>query len=138
MLLCKVYEHRGCANPTPAWPLNTTAEPCPVSQWSQWSPCDASCGSGQRTRVRLTLPPALQLSTLACSSLAPFIQMQACVSDTAAACSPADQCSYGAWTNWGPCSAACGGGVQLATRTVSSASCGPVLKTQLCNTQACV
>ena len=97
--------------------------------------CDASCGIGRQTRVRLTLPPSLQKTSSSCSEVGPFIQAQACVVTPACATSG---CTFGTWTNWGPCSATCGGGVQIQTRTVSGTSCGPVLRSQLCNTQVCV
>lgn len=50
---------------------------------------------------------------------------------------------YGAWstTNWGPCSAACGGGTQSRTVSCSTNICNPALtpaSTNVCNTQNCI
>ena len=133
----QVYAHRSCSNPSPPWPPATPSDPCPVSEWSTWSPCDAHCGAGSRTRVRLTLPPSLVRTSASCASLGPFIQARPCV---ARPCAPALSCAFSPWSAFGPCSAPCGGGVQLATRSVTTGSnlCGPVLRTQLCNLQACV
>ena len=91
-----------------------------------------------RTRVRYSLPPTLA-STVACANVASstgggFIQSQAC--NAAQAC-PITGCSFSAWTVWSACSKPCGGGTQVSSRqvTAGATTCGPVLKTQLCNTQ---
>uniref|UniRef100_A0AAZ1XVT6 VWFC domain-containing protein n=1 Tax=Oreochromis aureus TaxID=47969 RepID=A0AAZ1XVT6_OREAU len=42
--------------------FNCTSEPCEVdcqwSTWSQWSPCSASCGTGQQSSIRFVLEPS--------------------------------------------------------------------------------
>jgi hypothetical protein len=61
-----------------------------------------------------------------------------------AACTPVN-CQYGAWSEWGVCSAECGGGTQTSTRgVVSQPSCGGAacseaqqVQQQECNTHAC-
>jgi len=133
-----VFMNRLCPATISKWPAVTTG--CPVSDWSVWSPCDSNCGPGVSTRVRYSLPPTLA-STVACASVASstgggFIQSQAC--NAAKAC-PTTGCSFSAWTVWSACSKPCGGGTQVSSRqvTAGATTCGPVLKTQLCNTQAC-
>jgi len=128
-----VFMHGKCDTAEANWPVATVPEPCPLSDWSVWSPCDTTCGAGTQTRVRMTMPPGRELLSQACAANQ-LIQAQAC---TAAACPTG--CTFGPWTNWGTCSNTCGGGTQIATRTKTAggATCGPVLKTQLCNTQAC-
>jgi peptidoglycan/xylan/chitin deacetylase (PgdA/CDA1 family) len=130
-----VHMHRMCDQAVANWPAVTPSESCPVSEWSDWSDCDVSCGPGTQTRVRLTMPPSLAQTSAACGSV-PLIESRACSGQ--AACS--SSCTYNAWTNWGACSKSCGGGTQIQTRTVKSggSGCGAVLQTQVCNTQACV
>lgn len=54
-----------------------TVDPmCPVSDWSDWSPCSASCGKGVKLRTRLLLvEPALQVK---CSSRVEIVQQSPC------------------------------------------------------------
>lgn len=62
--------------------VNETSLTCPVSDWSVWSPCDATCGVGSQTRVRLSMPPSNQFNSTACSKTQ-FIQLQTCTAATA-------------------------------------------------------
>lgn len=132
-----VHANRFCPQSVAGWPSVTASHSCPVSDWSDWSDCDANCGSGTQTRVRLTLPPSLKQTSAACGSV-PLFESRVCTAATATC--PTTGCEFGSWTKWGSCSATCGGGTQIRTRAVSSggSSCGPVLQTQLCNMHACV
>lgn len=47
---------------------------CLLSEWGQWSECDAKCGSGTRTRTR-TILRAAEMGGKHCGSL---IQRQGC------------------------------------------------------------
>jgi hypothetical protein len=98
--------------------------------------CDTSCGPGTQTRVRYSLPPSLQTLSAACSTF-DFIQQQACTGDTAVC---PTMCVFAPWSTWGPCSRPCGGGTRYQTRLllIGSATCGPLIVTQLCNAHACV
>jgi peptidoglycan-N-acetylglucosamine deacetylase len=134
-----VFSNRFCPQSVANWPSVSTSNPCPVSDWSDWSNCDTSCGTGTQTRVRLTMPPSLKQTSAACGSVSLYESRQC--TGTTSTCSTSSSCGYGEWTNWGSCSATCGGGTQIRTRTTTNfwdPSCGTVLQTQLCNMNACV
>ena len=127
------YMYKDCDRTEITWPSATSTEPCPMSEWSEWSVCDANCGVGSQTRVRLTLPPGREQSKPACGGK-DMIQLRSCRGPTA--CSKT--CVYSAWTHWSECSRNCGGGTRISTRTVySGKDCEPAVRVELCNTQSC-
>ncbi|CAE8682351.1 unnamed protein product, partial [Polarella glacialis] len=74
---------------------------CAISEWEEWGDCTASCGGGQRTRMRQILQPANhggQPCEGELAELAPCNEKHCegnhCV-----------DCQWGAWSNWGDCSA---------------------------------
>ncbi|WAR30605.1 HMCN1-like protein, partial [Mya arenaria] len=101
--------------------------------WGYWSPCTLSCGSGTRTRIRLCNNPAPQHDGLFCSGEE----------------SQLDYCNiHGGWTEWsdyGECSASCGGGHRRRFRSCSSPPpstngrlcSGAIDDSQTCNSQPC-
>ena len=107
---------------------------CPVSDWSDWSPCDTQCGTGTQTRVRMTLMPDMQRRSAACSTTT-LIEAQVC--DTGKKCSPGIR--YSEWSGWSQCSQPCHGGTQIAGRSrVSGPPTGSYMKMRLCNMQPCL
>jgi hypothetical protein len=71
-------EKEKCMGP-PCTAENTeVADPmCPTTQWSDWSPCSASCGRGVKLRTRLLLvEPGLQQK---CSSRVELVQQTPCM-----------------------------------------------------------
>jgi hypothetical protein len=133
------HMHRGCNSLVAGWPTRTILNPCPVSDWSDWSMCDSNCGAGRRTRVRLTLPPGLEKTVWACR-FTPLIEMSTCTG-AVATCDTSSTCKFTPWTAFGSCSRTGGGGTRLKTRQLISGSttnCGPFVMTELCNLRACV
>lgn len=107
---------------------------CVVGPWSSWGTCSMSCGGGTQTRTRsVTTPPAN--GGAACPQLS---ETQSCNTQPC----PVD-CVVGPWSEWGSCSATCGGGSQTRTRLVlthaafGGAPCPMLSETQSCNEQAC-
>uniref|UniRef100_A0A0G4F982 WSC domain-containing protein n=1 Tax=Chromera velia CCMP2878 TaxID=1169474 RepID=A0A0G4F982_9ALVE len=85
---------------------------CKMSEWQPWTPCDAECGEGTRSRRReVTVEPTaggkkcgLVEENEACPGLPPC---------------PVD-CEVGEWSEWSSCSATCGDkGVRFQTQSVT-------------------
>lgn len=114
-----VFAHRYCNDPavigmsqkdaTAVWPSPTPDLPCPLSDWGEWSPCDAACGSGTQTRARLTLPPS-RATTTACTGV-DLVQLQTCANPSLpAACGVVmtpSSCPLSEWVWWNA-SVSCG------------------------------
>ncbi|KAH3860504.1 coadhesin-like [Dreissena polymorpha] len=83
------------------------------SSWSRWSSCTASCGPGHTMRVRSCDQPKPSNGGSMCGGAA--IESQGCQADI--------QCPVdGHWSDWSPwrqCSATCGGGKQIRSRSCS-------------------
>jgi len=113
-------------------------QPCPVNcevgEFSNWSACSQPCGGGTQTRSRtVTTLPAN--GGTACPTLS---ESQPCNQQGCPV-----NCVMNQWSDWGVCSATCGGGSQTRTRTVATpaanggTACGPTSETQPCNTNPC-
>ncbi|MDD9935209.1 MAG: thrombospondin type-1 domain-containing protein [Myxococcales bacterium] len=107
---------------------------CVVSEWAEWSACSVACGGGTQTRTR-TVTTEADNGGAACPEL-----------EDSGACNeqpcPID-CEVSAWTAWGACSVACGGGTQMRTRTVTvepehgGAACPELEGTRECQPDPC-
>ena len=121
--------------------------PCPVDgKWGGWSTCSHSCGEG--VQLRQCTNPAPQHSGRPCAGRA----REACnvVARTTNGAILYTSCPMdGGWSNWSPCSASCGGGVQERACDSPAPSnggrdCGEAGATlsratsDTCNTQPCV
>ncbi len=108
--------------------------PCEVSEFGDWSPCNAGCGSGREWREKKVLVSP-SFGGAPCPRLH---EDRAC---EAFPCPP--QCAYSLWTSWRNCSQPCGGGVKVRSRAIVSSpdgnvdACGAVEETKYCNTQPC-
>jgi hypothetical protein len=130
------YGGAACPDLTETQACNTNPCPvdCVVSDWSSWGTCSAACGGGDQTRTR-TITTQPSIGGAACPDLT---ETQACNTNPC----PVD-CVVSDWSSWGTCSAACGGGDQTRTRTITTqpsyggAACPDLTETQACNTNPC-
>merc|ERR1719198_1860887 len=82
---------------------------CEMSEWSGWSKCTADCEGGVRSRTRsLMIKP--KNGGIACNTAE---ETEAC---NTMSCDR--DCTLADWTDWTPCSVACGGGMQDANKHV--------------------
>lgn len=124
---CPTQTQRDC-NMNSCPPEQVSAN-CKVSDWSSWTDCDKPCGGGTQSRTRTIVTPASGTGT--CAESTSLRESRACNQNE---CTVDCQVS-----DWGACSASCGGGTK--TRTVITQPKGngaicPVLTTP-CNTQQC-
>ncbi|KAL4230559.1 Thrombospondin type 1 repeat-containing protein [Mactra antiquata] len=101
---------------------------CPVdggwTVWSQWTACDAHCGTGIRERWRQCTNPAPMYGGMTCDG--PQLEIIDCNSGIPCAVDG----NWSPWSNWDGCSASCGLGRQSRIRTCSNPR--PAFGGQLC------
>ncbi|XP_012263260.2 spondin-1 [Athalia rosae] len=73
----QIVEKEKCMEPPCAPGTEEVADPlCKVTEWSDWSPCSASCGKGVKLRTRLLMvDPSMQQK---CSSRIELLQQRPC------------------------------------------------------------
>jgi len=112
---------------------------CEMSEWSGWSKCTADCEGGVRSRTRsLMVKP--KNGGISCNTAE---ETEAC---NTMSCDR--DCTLGRWTDWTPCSVACGGGMQSRAKHVMipirgfgkcpKESSRKRFRERECNTQDCV
>ncbi|CAK0903925.1 unnamed protein product, partial [Prorocentrum cordatum] len=110
-------------------PCELGSVPCRVSQWSEWSTCSATCGTGGRQEPRSLSPdplgrPPVGRGGLGCNlSLA---EDRGC-GDALPPC-PAADCAWGGWSPWSLCTATCGGGQRSRAREEATVGGKPCAK----------
>jgi hypothetical protein len=112
---------------------------CEMSEWSGWSKCTADCEGGVRSKTRsLMIKP--KNGGISCNTAE---ETEAC---NTMSCDR--DCRLARWTDWTPCSVACGGGLQSRAKHVLVPTRGfgkcpketsrKRFKERECNTQDCV
>uniref|UniRef100_A0A914UXL1 BPTI/Kunitz inhibitor domain-containing protein n=1 Tax=Plectus sambesii TaxID=2011161 RepID=A0A914UXL1_9BILA len=84
---------------------------CMVTEWSPWSNCSKSCGTGKRQRTR-----SIKVLPRNGGELCPekMVQKRRCQQRPC----PVKSCRVTQWTSWSPCTTSCGAGMQLRQRRV--------------------
>ena len=80
------------------------------SQWKSWSACSVTCGIGEQIRQRNCNNPSPEFGGKKCEGQE--LQMRAC-SKTVCAIDG----GWSVWSNWTDCTARCGNGLRIRTRT---------------------
>lgn len=105
--LCpSLIEQRDCEDTTEC-PIN-----CQVSDWGNWSDCNARCGNGFKKRER----KVIQVPRFGGQECPTLDDYQSCESKID--CN--DDCVVSSWGEWQACSNTCGSGTQIRKRTVVS------------------
>jgi hypothetical protein len=82
---------------------------CQMSEWSGWSKCTKDCEGGVETRTRAIMTKAKNGGE-ACDTV------QEEISCNTGSCDR--DCNLDPWTDWAPCSTACGGGITTRKKRV--------------------
>lgn len=140
----KILRHPGPGRPACPTDLLETRPcvdifPCPIacqlSDWSEWSDCQAECGAGNKFRTREVLRQPEHGGT-PCGPLRETVEClsnRTCVRD----------CEVGEWSEWTPCTAECNGGVRTRRRDViqrpsaNGVPCPDLFEFDDCNTDPC-
>eukprot|EP01134_Creolimax_fragrantissima_P000840 CFRG0840T1 len=106
--------------------------PCVMGPWSNYGPCSATCGPGFQSRDRDIL-----VNATGGGPCYPTTEVDSCL------LTPCTHgCNVSEWSAWSPCSATCGGGTQVANRTITQqptdgTSCPALGKSTDCNLNPC-
>uniref|UniRef100_A0A4W2ED23 Semaphorin-5A n=1 Tax=Bos indicus x Bos taurus TaxID=30522 RepID=A0A4W2ED23_BOBOX len=108
------------------------------SAWTSWSQCSRDCSRGIRNRKRVCNNPEPKFGGMPC--LGPSLEYQEC---NILPC-PVDG-MWSCWSSWSTCSATCGGGHYMRTRSCTNPApayggdicLGLHTEEALCNTQPC-
>ncbi|XP_052241658.1 thrombospondin-1-like isoform X2 [Dreissena polymorpha] len=113
--------------------------PCPVdgnwTDWSSWSTCSITCGSGTHFRIRTCTNPLPAHNGTECEGASE--DNKSCVHEPCR--------GWGQWNEWGSCSSTCGVGIQHRNRSchtpiytsIDDICVGDYTDVQICMPRAC-
>lgn len=123
----------------PTAPPSFRSTDCRLSEWSDKSACDKTCGKGHSRQWRIILEPAYGNGAQCGSTGFETEKITECVEQ--AKC-PVD-CEVSEWKDWQACSVSCGVGTRKRERTVTSQpgagglACPQLEETMSCKERAC-
>ncbi|XP_048581714.1 uncharacterized protein LOC5511228 isoform X2 [Nematostella vectensis] len=111
------------------------------SDWSEWTGCSKTCGTGFRSRIRNCTNPVPDYGGNDCSRLGDNVETQSC--DSGVKC-PVDG-EFSDWTEWTKCTSSCGKGVRSRSRSCTAPApelggkpcVGPTEQTMACDYGDC-
>ncbi|XP_078662008.1 SCO-spondin-like [Branchiostoma floridae x Branchiostoma belcheri] len=101
-------------------------------KWDDWSECTATCGGGYRVRRRRCDSPEPRGEGVFCPGV--NYEDEDCNTQS---CDPKLKAHWSEWTDWSTCSATCGEGEQVRTRTCLEATPGDICAGQDTEIQPC-
>ncbi|XP_022251017.1 spondin-1-like isoform X2 [Limulus polyphemus] len=103
---------------------------CQTSDWSEWTPCNISCGTGTRTRRRQYLN---LIARKVCREN--LVEKGTCMEVNS--CKINTKCAVTQWSGWSPCTVTCGRGMKFRTRLYLIPSALAFCNTELMQKTTC-
>jgi len=100
-------------------PCDWEPDDAKVSEWSEWSKCDADCDAGEQTRSRKIIEERDAGGEGFAGELK---EVRAC--PDLKACTKHVDCKWSDWQEWSACSCTCGGGSRARDRYIAVAPLG--------------
>lgn len=127
----------GAVTETRTCNLQVCQHDCKHTDWSDWTTCTKTCGTGSQRRARtITREPTLGGQACPDMTEAKNCGTDACVQNEAT-------CLLSDWSKWGACSVTCGGGTHERTRKIkqhpsdNAPKCSALEEMGNCNMQMC-
>ncbi|XP_076324156.1 spondin-1-like isoform X2 [Tachypleus tridentatus] len=103
---------------------------CQTSDWSEWTPCNISCGTGARTRRRHYMNiVARKVCRENLVEKGTCMEVNSCKINT--------KCAVTQWSGWSPCTVTCGRGMKFRTRLYLIPSALAFCNTELMQKTTC-